>query len=772
MSTPGSPPAAVPRAPDLATLVAQLCGILTAGIGATALIGWIAGIEALRRVNTAFVPTAPSTALSFLLLGAAAFALGRWPDRRAARLYVDAAALLVCALTALVIAQFVGDLDLGLEKAFLPAAQTFLGPSAGRMSPLAAAGILLSALALIALTTYPSETPAGHRVAVGMGLGTLAIGAASLAGYGLGAPLLYNSVVVPVALPSAAGLSLLGAGILATAIRSPHPGAGGGAPRGRRPPFMRYIPAALGAGAVILLTVVAAGILRRLDQTRLQDAFEAKAQSVAAVLQSDLNQGLTSVRSVAAAITIDDSVTWSEFRVFATASRPARGGAAGVAWVPRIPAEARTRFEAAARRDGRPLFRFTERGAAGRSVDAGRRPEYLPVADVEPASRYQALLGFDLATEPAAADAIRRAREPNALAVSAGFAVTTDTSSPIAVIAVAPIVRETPRPAAADHGTVRGYAVGIFRLPDLVRAADPELASEGIALTLRDMQSLPPQLLFGGPPAPPARPFLAHAETLSIADHRWLAEFTPTAPYPPLHPRRSEWALLAGGLLFAFVIGAHLFGMERYSADLESARETLHISESRFRAISESAADGIITVDAHGTIVHCNAAAMREFGYAEGGLLGRNVRDLVPASHVAAHTAGLDAYRATGQALIVGETLELPALRRDGSEFPVELSLATWETHEGRFATAILRDVTERKGAQEERERLIVELREALAHVKTLSGLLPVCSWCRKVLDDRGAWRQMEAYVSEHTNAEFSHGICPECARKHLGDDS
>ncbi len=144
--------------------------------------------------------------------------------------------------------------------------------------------------------------------------------------------------------------------------------------------------------------------------------------------------------------------------------------------------------------------------------------------------------------------------------------------------------------------------------------------------------------------------------------------------YPPLHPRRSEWALLAGGLLFAFVIGAHLVGMERYSAHLESARETLHISESRFRAISESAADGIITVDAHGTIVHCNAAAMREFGYAEGGLLGRNVRDLVPATHLAAHAAGLEAYRTTGRVRIGGEAIGAPALRRDGSEFPVELS--------------------------------------------------------------------------------------------------
>ena len=292
MSTVDSPGTAAPRAPDLAAIVAQACGILAVGIGVSALIGWIAGIEALHRVSTAFVPMAPSTALTFVLLGAAAFALERWPEPRAARMYVDAAAVLVCVLTALVIAQFVGGFDLGLETVLSSTTQTFQGIRVGRMSPLTAGGFLLAALSLIALTTYPSETAAGRRVAVGMGFGTLAIGMAALAGYALGAPLLYRSVVVPVALPSAMGLSLLGVGILTTAIRTPRLGVPDGveARHRKRRSVMRYVPAALGAGAMALLTVVAAGIARQLDQTRRQDAFESKTQTVATALQSDLDQ--------------------------------------------------------------------------------------------------------------------------------------------------------------------------------------------------------------------------------------------------------------------------------------------------------------------------------------------------------------------------------------------------------------------------------------------------------------------------------------------------
>ena len=62
-----------------------------------------------------------------------------------------------------------------------------------------------------------------------------------------------------------------------------------------------------------------------------------------------------------------------------------------------------------------------------------------------------------------------------------------------------------------------------------------------------------------------------------------------------------------------------------------------------------------------------------------------------------------------------------------------------------------------------EQKRLIGELEEALGRVKTLTGLLPMCSWCKKVRDDHGYWQAVEAYIHEHSNAEVTHGICPEC---------
>jgi DNA-binding NtrC family response regulator len=65
-----------------------------------------------------------------------------------------------------------------------------------------------------------------------------------------------------------------------------------------------------------------------------------------------------------------------------------------------------------------------------------------------------------------------------------------------------------------------------------------------------------------------------------------------------------------------------------------------------------------------------------------------------------------------------------------------------------------------------ERKQLIFQLQEALARVKTLSGLLPICAWCKKIRDDKGYWNHVEAYIVDHTEADFTHGICPECAKQ------
>lgn len=85
---------------------------------------------------------------------------------------------------------------------------------------------------------------------------------------------------------------------------------------------------------------------------------------------------------------------------------------------------------------------------------------------------------------------------------------------------------------------------------------------------------------------------------------------------------------------------------------------------------------------------------------------------------------------------------------------------------------AVKEDITERKQLEAIRETLITSLQEALANVKTLRGLLPICAGCKKIRDEVGYWNRVESYLSLHTEVKFSHGLCPDCARKYFPDDA
>lgn len=87
-----------------------------------------------------------------------------------------------------------------------------------------------------------------------------------------------------------------------------------------------------------------------------------------------------------------------------------------------------------------------------------------------------------------------------------------------------------------------------------------------------------------------------------------------------------------------------------------------------------------------------------------------------------------------------------------------------------RRLVGISQDVTDRKEAELTRERVIGQLQQAMAEIKTLRGLIPVCAWCHQVRDDEGFWRQFEVYVRERTEAEFTHCICPSCTEKQLAE--
>jgi phage/plasmid primase-like uncharacterized protein len=128
-------------------------------------------------------------------------------------------------------------------------------------------------------------------------------------------------------------------------------------------------------------------------------------------------------------------------------------------------------------------------------------------------------------------------------------------------------------------------------------------------------------------------------------------------------------------------------------------------------------------------------------------------------------------YQAFNRAYTTGEphrSFDWEILRKDGTKRFVESSVSLLRDLKGERIgfRGIVRDITERKLAEEEREKLIHEIQGALAQIKKLSGLLPICASCKKIRDDKGYWNQIESYIRDHSEAEFSHGICPDCMKK------
>ena len=120
-------------------------------------------------------------------------------------------------------------------------------------------------------------------------------------------------------------------------------------------------------------------------------------------------------------------------------------------------------------------------------------------------------------------------------------------------------------------------------------------------------------------------------------------------------------------------------------------------SDARFSALAEAAADAIITAGEDGIITSWNPAATRMFGYGPGEAIGRPISILVPPTSLAAHEAGIRRFAARGERHLIGRVVEVSGMSRDGTQFPVELTLSEWEASGSQFVTAIIRDVSARR---------------------------------------------------------------------------
>ena len=186
------------------------------------------------------------------------------------------------------------------------------------------------------------------------------------------------------------------------------------------------------------------------------------------------------------------------------------------------------------------------------------------------------------------------------------------------------------------------------------------------------------------------RKYLAHCVTERRSKFEFEARLRPGA--------EQRWIIIRGLIVYEHGAAARLVGSLRDITDRKRVETDLRASESRVRAVLDTAFDAIITIDAAGRIVEFNNAATRIFGHARADAIGKPLAELiVPPIYRAAHLAGLQRYLETGRHSVINRLVEVEALRADGSHIPVELSVTEVPIAEGRLFTAVLRDISDRK---------------------------------------------------------------------------
>jgi PAS domain-containing protein len=212
-------------------------------------------------------------------------------------------------------------------------------------------------------------------------------------------------------------------------------------------------------------------------------------------------------------------------------------------------------------------------------------------------------------------------------------------------------------------------------------------------------------------------------------------------------------------LLFLVATGGMLyFLIRRYAAALRRSEEALRKSEARNQALLDAIPDLMFRIRKDGTYLDFKGAKGSRKPLPMAGILGKKVQEVLPESLAKRTEAFIERAFQTKKPQVFEYSLLVNG-KPDHHEARIVVS---WEDE----VLVIVRDITIRKNADEERERLIKELQDALGRVQELRGLLPICASCKSIRDDKGYWTRLEAYLSAHSKAEFSHGICPECARK------
>lgn len=439
--------------------------------------------------------------------------------------------------------------------------------------------------------------------------------------------------------------------------------------------------------------------------------FESKEKVKTISKNIDLN--LQILDAVKALYNASNYVSRQEFNAFVTPLLNNYKNIKAIEWVPYITHAQRPAYEKQARADGIIDFTLTEISATGNMVLANERDHYLPVYYVEPIEGNERAMGLDNAANKERLNTISKAKN-SADKTATGKINLVQAVGDAADILVFNAVFDQKAVGGKVNSTSSfiGLAVLVLNVGDIV--ADTEMENKGsLSLYVEDITEVDNiEALFG---TQASNSWFTHSEIIKVAGRSWHIETHTNTTKTPL--MLSAWLLLIAGLAVTALITFSIVHLVRRREVVEQlvVSRTLSLieSEEQHRAVVENAVDGLLTVDEFGNIEKYNRAAENIFGYTADEMIGENLKRLLPVTDHGDQDTYLEDYRDSGIKKDMGIERKVKGRRKDGTIFPVDLSVSEMIIGNTRKLSGIVRDVTERVKLEKEREKFIEKLTDS-----------------------------------------------------------
>ena len=210
----------------------------------------------------------------------------------------------------------------------------------------------------------------------------------------------------------------------------------------------------------------------------------------------------------------------------------------------------------------------------------------------------------------------------------------------------------------------------------------------------------------------------------------------------------------------------HQIELELQNEELRQTQENLLEIQQKYSDLYDFVPVGYLTISDNGLVIEANLTASLMLGVERTNLIKRPFSGFILPEDQDVYYLGRKGFIGSQKS----SECELRLVRKDGSWFQALIKF-TMNTDidgiSGQFRI-IFSDITDLIKTKVERENLILELQKALHEIKTLHGLIPICMICKNIRNDQGAWDQLEKYIMDHSDATFSHGICPVCLEKEM----